>query len=120
MSYYEDDENLKSELQEFLREDPIFATDPVLGEAFREFDTALHVQNVPPGKTRFRHVADRLRAAYPEKFYDVPNRKLTWSEIPDPVERREAKKAFEDLKERFKYSDHKVTEEQYLKTYLEK
>jgi hypothetical protein len=46
----------------------------------------------------------------------VPQRKLTWSDIEDPVERREAKQAYEKLKDRF----GTMTEDKYLKDFLDR
>jgi len=116
------DPNLNDALKGWIKENPWFNSDPVLREAAIEIDSKLHLQGVPPGKQRFNNVEDKLRSAYPERFYDVPDRKLMWSDIVDPVERRQAKLQFEKLQARDKDATHKIrmTQEQYLKDYLDR
>ena len=118
MSDYENSPNhdpkLDKDLTDFIDENPWFNSDPVLREAAIELDSRLHLEGVPSGKARFRHVEDRLREAYADRFYDVPDRKLAWSDIADPVERRGAKQGYERIKGKFP----KMSEADYLKDYL--
>jgi len=123
MADYEDnpanDPDVNKELGEWLDENPWFNSDPVLREAAIEMDVKLHMDGIPVGKTRFRHVEDKLRSAYPERFYDVPDRKPKWSDIRDPNERRAAKASFEKLEQASRISGRKVkSEEEYLRDYF--
>jgi hypothetical protein len=118
--YPNDDPELNRAVKEWLDEAPWFSTDPVLKEAAIELDSKLHLEGVPPGKARFRHVEDRLRKAMPERFFDLPTRKIQWSDIGDPVERKQAREGFERLQHTLQYTTKKMTEQEYLKDYFGK
>jgi hypothetical protein len=95
-----------------------FNKDPVLTAAAIELDTDMQLRGVPPTRARFNQVEDRLRESFPERFFDHSERKLKWSDIADPIERREAKRAFSRMQDEFSSRGKKVTEEQYLKDYM--
>ena len=116
-----DNPDLNRELQEWTAEHPHILNDEVLASAFMELDPRLHLEGVPPSKSRFDHVEDRLRERYPERFLDVAPRKMKWGDIYDPAERKEARAAYEDMKENAAVTGRKmISEEKFLKDYLER
>jgi len=112
------DPDLVQDAVEWKQENSWYDSDPVLRAAANQLDQKLEAQGVPTGWERFNYVSTRLRAAYPQHFYEHPEPKKTWNSIIDPAERAEAKKGFEQMKERFKYSGKKVTEADYLEDYF--
>ena len=110
--------DVSTEMHEWIKESGWFNRDKVLTEAAVELDGELVARGVPAGRRRYNLVEDSLRRRFPERFYDRPARKPAWSDIGDPEERRAARQALKEINHSLQYTGKKISQEQYLKSYL--
>ncbi len=122
MSEYNNGEvKLDPATQKWIDNNPWFRKDPVLQAAAIGADAELKSRGVPDGPARYRLVEKEIKNRYADKFTeDELAIKPMWEDIEDVSMRKAARQALQEHNQLMKRTGREgLTEEQYLKTYME-